>query len=203
MSNNQGQQPQQGQPDKGVVKQEQVAQTWVICRTPFTALLPSGARALSSAGSMPAHFGLRFERGLQLLAGHADLGGTGWPFITLEQLPEAVAALTEPERAKELQRLMGETRKQYPLCFTRDDVERNAPELLKGRTWPSANMATFIAIGTMKDLVRSHHQAVREGASLGSHRASLQAVLYHQDVPDDIKQLARTRLTAWNQGHAA
>lgn len=201
MSNNQ----QQGQAQAVKPEQkstDQVPQVWVVCRHPYTALLPSGQRSLSAAGSMPDRMPLRFERGLQLLVGHADLGNGASQFITLEQLPEKLRVLSDADRARELQRLMGEIRKHYPLCFTRDDIERNAPEVFKEQsTWPSGNAATFLAVGTMKELVRGYNQALRTGVSASTHRPSLLAALHHPDLEkdEDMKTLIRQRLTAWNQ----
>lgn len=202
MSNQQQQQSQQQGQTAHVAKEDLVEPIFVLCRVPFTALMPTGEKVLGAAGSMPANFGLRFERGINVLAGHVDLGAGVKRFVTLEELPPRFAGMKEPERAKELQRLLADVRRSYPQHFTREDIERNDAKLLEGRTWPSAAMATFQAIGSLKELQRLHYQALREAASKGGHKPSLLALLHHPDTPDDIKQLVRHRLTAWNQDMA-
>lgn len=202
MSNQQQQQSQQQGPTAHAAKEEFVEPFFVLCRVPFTALMPTGEKVLGAAGSMPANFGLRFERGINVLAGHVDLGAGIKRFVTLEELPPRIAGMKEVERATEMQRLLAEVRRSYPLHFTREEIERKDAKLLESRSWPSAAMATFQAVGSLKELMRLSYQALREAASKGGHKPSLLALLHHPDTPDDIKQLARHRLTAWNQDTA-
>lgn len=188
---NQGQKPEP-------TKSSTIEPIWVICRSPFTALLPLKERALGVAGSMPATMSLRFERGVNILAGHVDLGDGQRRFVSLDQLPAQVTAMPEADRARELTRLLGEVRKNHPLLFPREVIEQLEPKLLEGKTWPTATQVMFRAVGTLKELISRDFLALREAAAGGTNKLSLQALVAHPDMPDDIKQLARLRLTAWN-----
>lgn len=182
------------------VESGNVEPIWVLCRTPFTALLRDGERRnLSAVGAMPALVGLRFERGLNLLFGHVDLGNGQQRFVSLEQLPAHVQAMQPVDRARELQRLFNEVKKAYPQHFTFDEVQQTHPEVAKQMTrWQGA--PTFLASGTLKELQRQHIIELRTACEKGTHKPSLEALVHSADVTaDELKQLARARLTAWKQ----
>lgn len=158
----------------------------VLCASPITLLLPTGGSRLAAGGKAPSYVGLRFERGPNILAGRATVNGKP-AHVELAQLPREIAALPEADREAAIVAALDK----YKADHT------GHAHLFEGQK------ATFVARGTVAELMKSHYIAFREACEKGTHRATLEALLVHPSVDDPIRQLLTIRLSAWRQEEAA
>ncbi len=158
---------------------------WVICVSPVTLLMdePRTEQPTGAAPRTPAQVPLKLERGLNVLVGPMarEDGSTRW--LTLDGLPSALQQLPVEERGHAARKLFEVARKRYAPQF---QAVGNIPPRIS-------------AVGTMGQLVREHYAELIMGATNGTHRASLEALV---NFPGDLvlphlKDLARARLAAW------
>lgn len=169
----------------------------VLCSSPVTLLIPSGAQRLTAAGRVPSYVGLRFERGPNVLAGRClvrvrdgEATTTKPLYIELDQLPAAIAGLPEGEREAAI---LGALDK-----YKADHREHAHLFEKRGEVQPA-----FVARGTVQELMQKHYVQLREAAERGTHRLSLEALLAHPHVDESIRSLITIRLSAWRQEEAA
>lgn len=162
---------------------------WVLCLSPITLLMPTAAarQALGAAGTTPVQAPLRLERGLNVLAGPVTLPNGKVQHMTLDGLSAELQQITVEERCAAVFELFEQARTRYAIMF---QAVGSGPTKIPAR---------IAGVGTMHQLLRDHYAALLLGASNGTHRASLEALVHHAGdvVPEHIKDLARARLNAW------